>query len=107
MELQLNGEKKNYAPISRIDDPGVIDFLMRDMGNKVGVEKSFSKKLVELKVFFLLISHSKAPTSPSAAPKPATSTTATARWKPKPSTKISNASASSPTKPASPPLIHS
>ena len=46
VELQLNGEKKNYVPISRIDDPGVVDFLIRDMGNKVGIEKSFSKKLV-------------------------------------------------------------
>ena len=46
----LNGEKKNYVPISRIDDPGTVDFLVRDMGEKVGVEKSFSRRLVEMKV---------------------------------------------------------
>ncbi len=46
MELHLNGEKKNYVPISRIDEPGAVDFLIRDMGDKVGPEKSFSKRLV-------------------------------------------------------------
>jgi NAD(P)H-flavin reductase len=50
VELHLNGEKKNYVPISRIDDPGVVDFLIRDMSEKIGPEKSFSKKIIDIKV---------------------------------------------------------
>ena len=41
-------------PISRIDDPGTVDFLVRNMGGKLG-EVSFSKRLTELKVTFHMI----------------------------------------------------
>jgi len=36
VELNLNNQIKNYVPISRIDDAGTVDFLVRDMGDNVG-----------------------------------------------------------------------
>ena len=45
----MKGNSRPYIPISRIDEPGIIDLFVRDMRpeNKV---KSFTNHLLELKV---------------------------------------------------------
>lgn len=46
--IEINGEKRPYVPISRIDEPGFVDVLIRDMRGKN--ENSFTHKLFTLEV---------------------------------------------------------
>jgi hypothetical protein len=34
--MNYQNESRNYVPISRMDDAGTVDFLIRDMGAKLG-----------------------------------------------------------------------
>jgi hypothetical protein len=47
--MQINDEKRKYVPISRIDENGIADFLIRDMRKDNG-SSSFTSKIMNLKV---------------------------------------------------------
>jgi NAD(P)H-flavin reductase len=49
VELHLDGKKRPYNPISRIDEPGQVDFLITDLRKKNG-PNSFTTRLLSLTV---------------------------------------------------------
>jgi ATP-dependent RNA circularization protein (DNA/RNA ligase family) len=49
VELYLQGQKRPYNPISRIDEPGQVDFLVTDLRKKNG-GNSFTHRLLSLAV---------------------------------------------------------
>lgn len=53
VELQIAGMKRPYNPISRIDEPGQVDFLVTDLRRKNGTN-SFTNQLLSLEVSFHL-----------------------------------------------------
>ncbi len=49
VELHLNGKKRPYNPISRIDEPGQVDFLITDL-RKANGPTSFTNQILSMKV---------------------------------------------------------
>jgi hypothetical protein len=49
VELHIAGMKRPYNPISRIDEPGQVDFLVTDLRKKNG-SNSFTNQLLSLEV---------------------------------------------------------
>ena len=49
VELHIAGMKRPYNPISRIDEPGQVDFLVTDLRAKNG-KSSFTNHLLALEV---------------------------------------------------------
>ena len=52
VSIELNGDSRNYVPISPIDQPETVDFLIRDRRKEQ--KGSFTASLLELKVFVFL-----------------------------------------------------
>lgn len=53
IELHINGKKRPYNPISRIDEPGQVDFLITDL-RKTNGPNSFTNHLLSMTVQSLL-----------------------------------------------------
>lgn len=49
VNIRLGDRSRPYNPISRIDEPGIVDFFVRDMREKNKAE-SFTHRLLDLKV---------------------------------------------------------
>jgi NAD(P)H-flavin reductase len=50
VELHIDNTKRPYNPISRIDEPGQVDFLITDL-RKYNGPNSFTHKILSMKVY--------------------------------------------------------
>ncbi len=49
IELHINGKKRPYNPISRIDEAGQVDFLITDL-RKLNGQNSFTNHILSMNV---------------------------------------------------------
>lgn len=51
IKIDIGGNSRPYCPVSRIDEPGIVDIIVRDTREEN--EKAFTAELLQLKVVFV------------------------------------------------------